>query len=97
MAQLQVVMSGSTLLPSAVTTTFGTFSDPDFQRILTFTNGTQQALLQSMFGPGPTYTNTQLLKAWIQAWINASINQEQALNTPPPQRQPAPPPVVIGP
>jgi hypothetical protein len=98
MPTLNVTMSGSTLLPAAVTKGYATFADADFQRILNWVNSTQAPLLEQMFGPAPSgYSNSQIYQAWVQVWINESISREQITLTGLPKPPVQVPPVVIGP
>lgn len=99
MGTLNVQATGFSALPSAVTKSYGTFSDADFAKILSWVKATQNNLIQQMFNPGnanPSFvpTNSQLYQVWVQAWINHSIIAQQITTTPSPV---PPPPVVIGP
>jgi hypothetical protein len=67
-----------------------TWSDADWQRTLTWIAGTQP-----QFRPKPPDTTTtptaaQILLAYLQVWINGTIQGEQAFSTKPPQ---LPPPI----
>ena len=90
-------MSGSTLLPAAVSRSYGTFSDADFQRILNMVKVMYVDLLNSLYNPtgNPSFvpTNTQLYNTWVQEWINHSIVREQQFS----MTVTTQPPVTIGP
>jgi hypothetical protein len=95
MAHLTVTITGSTLFPAAVQQGYSTLTDADLQRILNWSAAYNVGIINQMFNsppvPGFTPTNTQIFQAWVQSWVNQSIQAEGSFSTT------RPPPVVIGP
>jgi len=98
MGTLSVQFTGFTTLPSAVSKSYSTFSDPDLQKIIAWAKVHLFGLINQMFNPSgsPSFvpTSSQVLQAWVQFWVNDAIMSQQAFATALPA---PPPPVVIGP
>jgi hypothetical protein len=98
MGTLNIQVSGFGSMPAAVSNTFTTYSDADFQRTLNWGAVYYKGWIQQTYNPSNqpnfTPTNTQIWHAIVQnLFINGLINAEfgyQTVNHSPP------PSIVIG-
>jgi hypothetical protein len=95
MGTLTVTVSGFGSMPSAVSHSFTTYSDADFQRTLNWGKNTFNSWIQSTYNPSgnPAFVpnNNQIWAAIVHAWTAMITNAEQNFSVT------VQPPIVIGP
>jgi hypothetical protein len=91
MATLTISVTGTAVVTGSKAYTV---SDADLQALLTWAAKAYGPYIAQTYNPtkaaGFVPTNQQILLAWVQTWINQTVNSVRVANTPPP----APPPPI---